>query len=116
LRRGLGADICCGMLPAGNLSAAARAQDGRRRRVLRIVQTVALTVAVLCLVLHPVAPARAVTPMVQLWGLLNAKCKSGSPDDPKTQQACEKREKYSDRLKHKGCLYQEDGDWWKCPR
>jgi hypothetical protein len=104
------------MLAASNPSAAARAQDGRRWRVWRIVRTIALTMAVLGVVLHPAAPARAVTPMVQLWGLLNAKCKGGSPDDPKTQQACDKREKYSDRLKRKGCVYQEDGDWWKCPR
>jgi hypothetical protein len=104
------------MLAASNASAAARAQEERRRRVWRIVQSFALTMAALGFVLHPVAPARAVTPMVQLWGLLNAKCKSGSPDDPKTHEACDKREKYSDRLKRKGCLYQEDGDWWKCPR
>ena len=30
-------------------------------------------------------------------------------------QACEKRDQISARLKRRGCLYQEDGDWWKCP-
>src|SRR5208337_1550608 len=51
----------------------------------------------------------------QAWLSLNTECRGGRSDDPKTLQACEKREKVSARLKRKGCLYQEVGDWWKCP-
>src|SRR5271156_5682534 len=100
------------MWAARNPLAAARVQEGRRRR---IVATIALTMAALCVVLRLGAPAHAESPTVQLWGLLNEKCKDGRPDDPKTVQACAKREQYSAKLQRRGCLYQEDGDWWKCP-
>jgi hypothetical protein len=112
LRRNLAADISYGMRTSNSPSAAGCAQARRRRRACA---TLALTLAALCVILRLGAPAHAQTPVVQLWVLLNAKCKGGSPDDPKTQQACEKREKYNARLKRRGCVYQEDGDWWKCP-
>ena len=112
MHRDLAADISYGMWAANNPLAAGRAQAAHWRRTCA---TIALTLAVLCVILRLGTPAHAQTPLVQLWGLLNEKCKDGRPDDPKTQQACEKREKYSARLQRKGCLYQEDGDWWKCP-
>ena len=55
--------------------------------------TIALTLPVLCVILRLGAAAHAETPMVQVWRLFNAKCRDGRTDDPKTQQACEKREK-----------------------
>jgi hypothetical protein len=112
LRRGLAAGIFYSMWTARNALAAARAQEARRRR---IVKTIALTMAALCLVLRLGAPAHAQPLSVQLWGLLNEKCKDGLPDDPKTVQACAKREQYTAKLQRRGCLFQEDGGWWKCP-
>ena len=100
------------MWAARNALAAARAQEARRRR---IVKTIALTMAALCVVLRLGAPAHAQPLSVQLWGLLNEKCKDGRPDDPKTVQACAKREQYTAKLQRRGCLFQEDGGWWKCP-
>ncbi len=59
-------------------------------------------------------PANAMSPMLQGWLAVNSQCKGGQADDPKTQKACAKRDELSARLKHRGCEYQEDGDWWKC--
>lgn len=61
-------------------------------------------------------PAHAMSPMLQGWLAVNSQCKGGHADDPKTQKACAKRDELSARLKHRGCEYQEDGDWWKCRR
>ena len=80
-----------------------------------MVVTIALTMAVLCFVVRLATPAHAQSPLIQAWLALNTECRGGRSDDPKTLQACEKREKVSARLKRKGCLYQEVGDWWKCP-
>jgi hypothetical protein len=112
LHRDLAADISYRMWATENALAAARAQGARRRRV---VATIALTMATLCVVPRLAAPAHAQKLTVQLWGLLNEKCKDGLPDDPKTAQACAKREQYSAKLQRMGCDYQEDGGWWKCP-
>jgi hypothetical protein len=30
-------------------------------------------------------------------------------DDPKAQQACKRRDQVDERLKHRDCVYQEDG-------
>jgi hypothetical protein len=100
------------MWAARSALAAARAQQARRRR---IVKTIALTLSALCGVPRLGAPAHAEPLSVQLWGLLNEKCKDGRPDDPKTVQACAKREQYTAKLQRRGCLFQEDGGWWKCP-
>jgi hypothetical protein len=100
------------MWAARSALAAARAQEARRRRIVR---TVALTLSALCVVPRLGAPAHAEPLSVQLWGLLNEKCKDGRPDDPKTVQACAKREQYTAKLQRRGCLFQEDGGWWKCP-
>jgi hypothetical protein len=97
------------MWAAGSALAAACAQEARRRR---IAKTVAVTMSALCVVPR----LGAAEPLsVQLWGLLNEKCKDGRPDDPKTVQACAKREQYTAKLQRRGCLFQEDGGWWKCP-
>ncbi len=79
-----------------------------------MVVPIALTL-VLCFVLRLATPAHAQSPMITGWLAANAECKGGRSDDPKTMQACEKRDKVGARLKRRGCLYQEVGDWWKCP-
>jgi hypothetical protein len=80
-----------------------------------MIVTIALTLAELCFVLRLAAPAHAQAPIITAWQALNAQCRGGVGDDPKTLRACEKRDQVSARLKRRGCLYQEDGDWWKCP-
>jgi hypothetical protein len=101
------------MWTAGSALAAARAPVARRRR---IVATIALTMAALSIVPRLGAPAHAQSASVQSWGLLNEKCRDGRPDDPETVQACAKREQYAAKLQRRGCLFHEDGGWWKCPR
>ncbi len=76
--------------------------------------TVALALAAPCVVPLIGATAYAQPPVLTAWLALNAQCRGGPPDDPKTVQACKKREEVSARLKRRGCVYQEDGDWWKC--
>ncbi len=61
-------------------------------------------------------PAHALSPMIQGWLAVNTACKGGVSDDPKTIKACARRDELSAKLKRRGCEYQEDGDWWKCPR
>jgi hypothetical protein len=80
-----------------------------------MVVTIALTWLVLCFVLRLAAPAHAQSPVLTAWLAANAACKGGHGDDPKTAKACEKRDQIGARLKRRGCLYEESGDWWKCP-
>ena len=80
-----------------------------------MVVTIARTLAVLCFVLRLATPAHAQSPLITAWLAANAECKGGHGDDPKTAQACEKRDQIGARLKRRGCVYQEAGDWWKCP-
>lgn len=80
-------------------------------RALRRVVTLSLTVAALGFV--PAADAQS--PIIQGWLAVNTQCKAGPSDDPKTQKACERRDQLSERLKRRGCEYQADGDWWRCP-
>jgi hypothetical protein len=94
--------------------AAARPHTARRR-MWRMVVTIALTWLVLCFVLRLGAPAHAQSPVLTAWLAANAACKGGHGDDPKTAKACEKRDQIGARLKRRGCLYEESGDWWKCP-
>ena len=61
------------------------------------------------------APVHAQSPMIQGWLAANTACKAGPGDDPKTQKACARRDDLSKKLKRRGCDYQEDGDWWRCP-
>ena len=102
------------MWAARSALAAAPAQEARSRR---IVKTIALTMAALCVAFRLGAPAHAQPASVQSWELLNEKCKEGPPDDSKTVEACAKREQYAAKLQRRGCLFHEDGGgWWKCPR
>ncbi len=103
------------MWVTNNPLAAARPHMAHRRRMWWMVVTIALTLAGLCFVLRLATPAHAQSPMITGWLAANAGCKGGRSDDPKTMQACEKRDKVGARLKRRGCLYQEVGDWWKCP-
>jgi hypothetical protein len=101
------------MWAARNALAAARAREARRRR---IVMTIAVTMAALCLIPPFAAPAHAQKLSIQSWELSNEQCKGGAPDDPKTAQACAKREQYGAKLQRMNCVFQEDGGgWWKCP-
>jgi hypothetical protein len=79
------------------------------------IATIPLTLAALSIVLRLATPAHAQRPMITGWLAANADCKGGPGDDPKTMKACEKRDQIGARLKRRGCVYQEDGDWWKCP-
>ncbi len=80
-----------------------------------MVVTIALALAVPSFVLQPGAPAYAQSPMLTAWLAANSQCKGGHAGDPKTAATCAKRDQIGARLKRRGCAYQEDGDWWKCP-
>jgi hypothetical protein len=81
----------------------------------RMVVTIALKSLMLCFVPRLAAPAHAQPPVLTAWLAANADCKGGHADDPKTAKACEQRDQIGARLKRRGCVYQEAGDWWKCP-
>jgi hypothetical protein len=104
------------MAMIGKSRAASGAPAGRRPQESRRRATAVLTAAVLGIVLPLATLARAQSPMIQGWLFANAACKSGRSDDPKTQQACETRDRLGGKLKRRGCVYHEDGDWWKCRR
>ncbi len=78
-------------------------------------ETIALAALLLCLVLGLAAPARAQSPLIQGWLASNSQGKGGPADDPKVVQACKTRDRLNERLKRRGCSYQADGDWWRCP-
>jgi predicted dithiol-disulfide oxidoreductase (DUF899 family) len=40
--------------------------------------------------------------------------RGGPRDDPKAQQACKRRDQVDERLKRRGCVYQEDGYRGSC--
>ena len=109
------ADIRCAMWEADKSSTAALARAGRQRRAWPDGVTIALRLAALCFVLGLAAPAHAQSPLIQGWLAVNAQCKGGPADDPKVQQACKTRDRLNERLKRRGCSYQADGDWWRCP-
>ena len=52
--------------------------------------------------------AHALTLQEQGWQVANSKCQSGDA------KQCELRDQLSGALKRKGCLFHEDGGWWKC--
>jgi hypothetical protein len=52
--------------------------------------------------------AQALTVQEQGWQVANSKCKGGDA------KQCELRDRLSAVLKRHGCVYHEDGDWWKC--
>lgn len=53
-------------------------------------------------------PAHALTVQEQGWQVANSKCKAGDA------KQCELRDRLSSVLKRHGCVYHDDGDWWKC--
>jgi len=114
LQRTGAADIPWVMWVESNILTGGRAQARRPRRTRRIVATIPLAIATLCLVLRFPTPANAQSPLIQGWLAANTQCKGGPSDDPKTQKACLRRDQLSAKLKRRGCVYQEDGDWWKC--
>ena len=89
-----------------------RLEEGRRPTVRRRWIAAA---AVALFAFPSFRPAHAQSPAIQAWVAQGALCKGGRPDDPKTVKACARRQQVGERLKRKGCEYQEDGDWWKCP-
>jgi hypothetical protein len=93
----------------------ARPRPARQRRMWRMVAAIALTWLAPSFVLRLAAPAHAQPPVLTAWLAANAECKGGHGDDPKTAKACKQRDEIGARLKRRGCTYQEDGDWWKCP-
>lgn len=93
-------------------SLSSRAGAARPLQAPRRALTGSLVVAALALA---AAPAHALSPMLQGWLAVNTQCKGGPPDDPKTTKACARRDDLGAKLKRRGCEYQEDGDWWKCP-
>jgi hypothetical protein len=90
-------------------------QIGRRACRRGIGVAIPLAIAAILLVLRFPTAAHAQSPMVQGWMAANSICKGSLSDDAKTQNACKRRDDLSAKLKRRGCLYQEDGDWWKCP-
>ncbi|MBV9287833.1 MAG: hypothetical protein JO288_08415 [Hyphomicrobiales bacterium] len=116
MRRDRAVDIASGMLATDHPFPPGRAHPARLGRQSQLGQAVALAAAALCvLLLRLGAPAHAQSPMLQGWLAANTECKSGPPDAPKTQQACKRRDQVGERLKRRHCVYQQDGDWWKCP-
>jgi hypothetical protein len=99
------------MLSTKDPMAAARARAERRPPVLAAFALAIATAS--ASILSP--PAHAQSPVIQGWLAANTACKGGPSDDPKTQKACARRDDLSARLKRRGCEYQEDGDWWRCP-
>lgn len=87
------------------------ATPAQRWQARRAIAVLALTSAAVCSNLWP---AHAQSPMISGWLAANTVCKSGPGGDPKTQKACEKRDEIGARLERRGCVHQEDGDWWKC--
>ena len=83
------------------------------RTAQRRAGIVPFALAALCLVLGPSAHAQS--PLIQGWLAQNTICKGGPSDNPKAQKACKLRDQLNERLKRRGCEYQQDGDWWRCP-
>ena len=95
--------------PMQSPSARPDQERSRPRRLLSAAVAALLGVAIVC------APAAAQSPMIQGWLAANTACKGGAGDDPKTKKACTRRDDLGAKLKRRGCEYQEDGDWWRCP-
>jgi hypothetical protein len=87
---------------------AAETQQLHRKQVRRIIATVTAPLGVLVFSAVLAAPAQALTTLEQGWQVANSKCHDGDA------KQCELRERLTAVLKRHGCLYHEDGDWWKC--
>ena len=103
-----GADIFQAMRPSQKPLAADRDRSACWSRAVRIAVFLAVAGAF-------VPAAHAQSPMIQGWLAANTACKGGPGDDPRTQKACARRDDLSAKLKRRGCDYQADGDWWRCP-
>jgi len=79
-----------------------------RKRAQRIAATLMPPLAALAFAAALTSPAYALTLQEQGWQVANSKCQAGE-----TKQ-CELRDQLSGALKRKGCLFHEDGGWWKC--
>jgi invasion protein IalB len=80
----------------------------RRTRAQRIIAGLIPLLAAVAFTASLAAPAHALTVQEQGWQVANSKCNSGDA------KQCELRDRLSAVLKRHGCLYHEDGDWWKC--
>jgi hypothetical protein len=78
------------------------------RKPAGIIQTLTPPLAALLFGSFLSTPAQAITTLEQGWQVSNSKCKGGDA------KQCELRDRLSAVLKRKGCVYHEDGDWWKC--
>ena len=87
----------------------------RRAATRRIVPALSFAIPALALASLVSAPAAAQSPMIQGWLAANSACKGGPSDSPRTEKACARRDELGAKLKRRGCEYQEDGDWWRCP-
>ena len=81
-----------------------------RKRDRQIIASLIPPLAALAFVAALASPAHALTLQEQGWQVANTKCKGGDA------KQCELREQLSGALKRKGCVFQEDGGWWKCSR
>lgn len=79
-----------------------------RKRAQRIIASVIPWLATLAFAAALTTPAHALTVQEQGWQVANSKCNSGDA------KQCELRDKLSVVLKRHGCVYHEDGNWWKC--
>jgi invasion protein IalB len=87
---------------------AAETQQPHRKQARRIIVILTAPLAALAFAAAFAAPAHALTVVEQGWQVANSKCKDGDAKE------CELRDRLSAKLKRQGCLYHEDGDWWKC--
>jgi hypothetical protein len=81
---------------------------GSRLPARRIFVCLAPTLAALTFAVALMSPAQALTVQEQGWQVANSKCNSGDA------KQCELRDRLSAVLKRHGCVYHDDGDWWKC--
>ena len=79
-----------------------------RNRAQRIIAGLVPLLSALALAASLSAPAHALTVQEQGWQVANSKCNSGDA------KQCELRDRLSVVLKRHGCVYHEDGNWWKC--
>ena len=74
----------------------------------RVVAVLMPLLAALTLAAFPAVPAKALTTLEQGWQVANSKCNGGDA------KQCTLRDQLSAVLKRHGCVYHEDGQWWKC--
>ena len=98
--------LCFGVWAANNSPPAAEPQRASRKRARRINPTHVVALAAFAFA----APAHALTVFEQGWQIANTKCQGGDAKE------CVLREQLGGKLKRMGCVFQEEGSWWKCPR